>query len=271
VEKNRSIGILGAGWLGLPLAKRLKQRLWHVKASTTTAGKLEELAAAGLEPFLLRISSEGISGKIQHFLRDLDVLIIDIPPGLRKDPTADFSGSIGLLADAIEASGVKRVLFISSISVYEETPEFRIYTEDSPPNAGSRAGRELFSAEEILLQSQFFETTILRFGGLIGAGRHPVKFLSGRKNLANPLGPVNLIHQKDCIGVILKILEKDLFGTVFNAVYPVYPPREKYYTEKAREAGLELPEFDAQSPSTGKIISASKLMRELDYEFQEHI
>lgn len=271
MERNKNIAILGTGWLGFPLAKRLKQKGHTIKGSTTSAEKLPLLTSEGIEAFQLEVSSEGISGDIRAFLEQVEVLIVDIPPGLRKDPTADFSGGIKLLAEAIAASGVKKVLFVSSISVYEETESFRIYSEDTAPNSEARSGKELISAENILLENSFFDTTVLRFGGLIGAGRHPVKYLAGRKDLANPLGPVNLIHQKDCLRVIEKILEKDIFGEVFNAVYPLNPPREKYYSEKAREAGLELPEFDHSKPSVGKVISASKVMRELGVEFQEGI
>ena len=258
-----NIAILGAGWLGFPLAKSLLQKGHQVKASTTTMEKLPMLSSEGIKAFQLKVSSEGIQGDIVAFLEQVEVLVVDIPPGLRKDPTADFSGGIKLLSEAIEASGVKKVLFVSSISVYEETESFRIYTEDTAPNSQTRSARELISAENILAQNTVFETTILRFGGLIGAGRHPVKYLAGRKSLANPLGPVNLIHQKDCLRVIEKIIEKDLFGEEYNAVYPLHPPREKYYAERAREAGLEKPEFDHSRASVGKIISASKIIREL--------
>jgi hypothetical protein len=49
-----------------------------------------------------------------------------------------------------------------------------------------------------------FKTTVLRFGGLIGEDRNPFKFIAGRENMDNPDAPINLIHQADCIGIILK-------------------------------------------------------------------
>ena len=233
--------------------------------------KLDCLEEQGIKPFLISVEPEGVKGELQQFLEGSEVLLIDIPPGLRKDPKKHFSEAIEKLASEVEKAGIKKVLFVSSISVYDETESFPIYTEDAAPNATSAAGRELAASEEILLKNDIFDTTVLRFGGLIGAGRHPVKYLAGRKNLANPLGPVNLIHQKDCIGIILRLLEKGIFGEVYNAVYPLNPPREKYYVQKAREAGLEIPEFDHSKSSVGKIISASKVMRELDYEFSTMI
>jgi NAD dependent epimerase/dehydratase family enzyme len=84
---------------------------------------------------------------------------------------------------------------------------------------------------------------VVRFGGLIGEDRHPVKFLSGRKNVEQPDSPVNLIHQNDCIGILLTLIEKEIYGEVFNAVAPSHPTRKTYYTKMALSFGLPLPEF----------------------------
>lgn len=271
MTEKRRIAILGTGWLGMPLAKMLLKNGFSVRGSTTSEEKLPLLKAAGIDSFLIKVAVEGISGDISGFLKKIDVLIIDIPPGLRKNPELDFSGGIQKLSEAIEKSVVKKVIFVSSVAVYEDTDSFKIYTEATAPNATSRSGMELIAAEKILLQNSNFDTTVIRFGGLIGAGRHPVKYLAGRTGLANPLGPVNLIHMRDCLRVIKKVLEKDIFGEVYNAVYPLNSPKEKYYLEKAREAGLEEPVFDHSKASVGKIISASKVMRELGVEFEEKI
>lgn len=255
----------------MPLAKALLEKYYSVKGSTTSIERLPVLEAAGLEPYLIKVTPEEISGDINAFLQETDVVIVDIPPGLRKNPNLNFSGGIKRLSEAIEGAGIKKVVFVSSISVYQETESFKIYSEATAPNATSPSGQELVAAENVLFHNAYFETTVLRFGGLVGGERHPVKYLAGRKDLSNPLGPVNLIHQTDCIGIILKILEKDKFGEVYNAVYPLNPPKEEYYQKKAKELGLELPEFDHSKPSEGKIISASKVMRELDYDFKARI
>ncbi len=268
---HKNIAILGCGWLGLPLAILLKEKGYAVKGSTTSEEKLPLLRNAGILAYQIKIAAEGIEGDIEGFLDSTDVLVVDFPPGLRRNPKLDYSGAIENLAKAIESSGVKKLIFISSTSVYEETENFTIYTEDSKPNATSASGREIISVDKMLLENPLFDTTVIRFGGLIGAGRHPVKYLAGRKGIANPLGPVNLIHQKDCLRVIEKVLKNGIFGEEYNAVYPLNPPREKYYKEKASEAGLEEPEFDRSKPSVGKVISASKVMRELGVEFREGI
>ena len=267
----KNISILGTGWLGLPLAKMLLANGLLVKGSTTSAEKLPHLKQAGVEAFQVRVAAEGIEGNIEDFLSKTDVLIIDFPPGLRKNPEVNYSEAIKKLAEAIETSGIKKVIFVSSISVYEETESFPVYTEDTQPNATSVSGKEIASAEKILFENALFDTTVIRFGGLIGAGRHPVKYLAGRSRLSNPLGPVNLIHLDDCLQVIKKVLENAIFGEVYNAVFPLNPPKEKYYRKKALEMKLEPPQFDHTRPSVGKVISASKVIRELGVEFSAGI
>jgi hypothetical protein len=107
----------------------------------------------------------------------------------------------------------------------------------------------------------------VRFGGLTGEDRQPVKFLAGRENIENPEGPVNTIHQQDCIGIIEKIIEKQAWGEIFNAVKPYHPSRKEHYTKLALEMGLAEPKFSFEKPSYGKTVSAEKLMTVLGYQF----
>ncbi len=89
----------------------------------------------------------------------------------------------------------------------------------------------MLEVEKLLQSNTNFKTTVVRFGGLTGEDRQPVKFLAGRENLENPDGPVNTIHQQDCIGIIEKIIEKKAWGEIFNAVKPYHPSRKKHYTK----------------------------------------
>ena len=76
---EKSISILGCGWLGLPLGERLQNEGYSVKGSTTTEDKLDVLKEKGIEPFLVELTPEVKAEKIQEFL-DSSFLIIDIPP-----------------------------------------------------------------------------------------------------------------------------------------------------------------------------------------------
>lgn len=275
----KQISILGCGWLGLPLAKSLIEKGFSLNGSTTSVEKIAVLENAGIHPFLVSLSAvevlEETKISIENFLQNSDVLIIDIPPKLRGDSSENFVAKIQNIIPFIEKSSVEKVIFVSSTSVYEDTSDLRNVSEETIPNPDTESGRQLLQAEHLLQSNSNFQTTILRFGGLIGEDRHPIKFLAGRKDIENPEGPINLIHQIDCIGIIEAILKHpetsgqiDKSTEVFNAVAPFHPTRKDYYTQKAIELNLPLPEFDESKTSTGKTILSDKVESILNYKFE---
>lgn len=268
---NKQISIIGCGWLGLPLGEKMIKSHYQVKGSTTSPDKTELLKNTGIEPYVISISEEGIEGPIQEFLKGSQTLIINIPPRLRKHPDTNFVAQMDLLGRAIEQSDVRKVLFISSTSVYKEAAEIPIITEKSSLNGESPAAQQLIAAEQIFQNNTHFKTTILRFGGLIGPDRHPAKFLSGKKDIKNPEAPINLIHQKDCIAIIKAIIKNQHWNMTFNAVAPRHPSKKKYYTSLCKAEQLPLPQFDYDTPSIGKIVSSEKVEQLLNYKFQHKL
>ncbi|MBE8727522.1 SDR family oxidoreductase [Flavobacterium hungaricum] len=270
------ISILGCGWLGFPLAKRLIEKGYSIKGSTTSENKLSTLESAGINPFLLILNSESVSENVIDFLAESEILIIDIPPKLNRkseinavSTEMEFVKKIQNVIPSIEKSSIKKVLFVSSTSVYGDQNE--LITEETIPNPETESGRQLLITENILLQNQNFETAVLRFGGLIGEDRHPVKFLAGKENLENPDAPVNLIHQDDCILIIEEIINQSKWNEVFNAAAPFHPTREAYYTQKAKEQNLALPKFSTEKLNIKKIISSEKIQNVLNYKFNLEI
>lgn len=274
----KQISILGCGWLGLPLAKSLLEKGFSVNGSTTSLEKIAVLEEAGIHPFLVSLSAVEVSAEtkisIENFLENSDVLIINIPPKLRGN-SSDASGALSMTFVAkiqsiipfIENSSVEKVIFVSSTSVYSD--DNWIINEETIPNPDTESGKQLLEVEQLLQSNKNFQTTILRFGGLIGEDRHPIKFLAGRKNIENPEGPINLIHQVDCIGIIEAIYETNSWQETYNAVTPYHPIRKEYYTHKAIELNLPLPEFDESKISIGKTILSDKVASVLNYEFEK--
>ncbi|CAM3328092.1 NAD(P)H-binding protein [Flavobacterium longum] len=256
------ISILGCGWLGLPLAERLLADGYAVKGSTTSTEKIPLLQAAGIEPFEIVLSADGVSGNIEHFL-DSDILVIDIPPKLAQGL---FTDKIKALLPHLHRAPVTRVLFVSSISVYAENAGD--VDENSAANPETENGKQLLEAEALLRSDTHFQTTILRFGGLIGNGRHPVKYLAGRENIPSPDAPINLIDAEDCIGIIQQIIALEKWGQTYNAVARYHPTRKDYYTQKAEESGLSLPHF-ADDNASGKTVSSQKITADLHYDFRK--
>lgn len=259
------INILGCGWLGFPLAKALLSKGFSVKGSTTSDEKLTILKNAGIAPFLIALSENKTTGNLTEFLENSKILIIDVPPKLRGSASENFVSKIRNIIPFIEKSSIENVLFISSTSVYNDEEIF--VTEETIPKPDTESGKQLLETEQLLQNNSHFKTTVLRFGGLIGEDRHPIKFLAGRENLDNPDAPINLIHQDDCIGIILKIIEADYWNETFNAVAPSHPSRELYYTQKAVDLNLALPKFNSEQNSGGKIILSARIENVLKYTF----
>lgn len=268
----KQISILGCGWLGLPLAKALVEKKFIVKGSTTSVEKLSTLENAEIQPFLLALESDSVPDAIPAFFEGSETLIIAIPPKLRgknKDYSDannnSFVKKIAGLLPSVEKSSVQQLLFISSTAVYGEANA--VVDEHTKPIPVTESGKQLLAIEELLVENTHFKTTILRFGGLIGNDRHPARFLAGKENVDNPEAPINLIHQDDCIGIILKIIETNIWGDTFNAVTPFHPSREEYYTQKAIENNLVPPQFNHENGSVGKTILSDKLVKTLEYSF----
>jgi nucleoside-diphosphate-sugar epimerase len=273
---NKQISILGCGWLGLPLAKKLIENGFSIKGSTTSEEKLVLLEENKIQPYLIALHEDKIIGDTTDFLNKSEVLIVDIPPKLRGSQSENFVSKIENLIIAIEKSTIKKVLFVSSTSVYGDAFPIIEVNEESTLNPDSESGKQLVEVEQLLQSNKNFESTILRFGGLIGEDRHPIKFLAGRENVANPEAPINFIHQEDCIGIIEEILNQAQndnwnWNETFNAVAPEHPKRADYYHKKALEMNLKVPTFVKDSKSKGKIISSQKLQKILDYSFQKQI
>lgn len=261
----RQISILGCGWLGLPLAKSLIAKGFSIKGSTTSLEKIPVLENAGIKAFQIEIGENQIAGNMDSFLGNSEILIVDIPPKLRGNSGENFVLKIQNLMPFIEKSSVEKVIFISSTSVYADDDS--IITEKSNSNPNTESGKQLLEAEAILQSNPNFKTTVIRFAGLIGEDRHPIHFLAGRKNIENPDAPINLIHQKDCIGIIGRLINLECWNETFNAVAPFHPTRKEYYTQKALEFNLPLPEFDHEKKSVGKTILSDKAENLLKYKF----
>ena len=245
------VSVLGCGWLGKPLAIEMIKNGHSVKGSTTTKEKISELKASGIEPHLIDI---GQIGNISEFLKS-SVLVVAI--------TSKSVDAYKDLIKKIEASEIRKVIYISSTSVYRS--ENKTVTEDSRLTPSV-----LLEIEELFKQNGNFECTILRFAGLFGEDRKPGRFFKPNMPIKNPDGFVNLIHQDDCIQIINKIISTNCWQITLNACADSHPTRKDFYTKELAKTGNSSPEFKTDSSYKYKIVSSKKLKTRLNYEFKHN-
>ena len=263
------IAVVGMGWLGLPFAQRLLTLGFRVKGTVSTIEKATSLQKHGLDVYPIEISEDGISGPIKAFLRDVETIVIMIPPGLRRNTGANHVLKMTHLLNEINQSDIQNLILVSSIAVYNDT-QGKV-TERDAPQPDTVAGKQLLSVEQMFFNSEI-NTTIVRFGGLFGGNRQPARYIAGRENLRNGHAPVNLIHRNDCIGILSEIISQQAFGYVFNGVSPEHPVKEVYYTNKAKELNLELPQYSSENePTTFKQVDSETLKAILNYKFKRSI
>ncbi|MFF5379807.1 NAD-binding protein [Pedobacter suwonensis] len=258
----KTVSILGCGWFGLALAKKLIGLNYTVKGSTTSQDKLPILQAEQIKPFIVNFTAESVVANATFF--EADVLFICIPPKRNSAELLDYPNKINSILAAAEKKS-KHVVLISSTSVYAD--DNKIVNENSETIPDTDSGKVVLAAE-MLFKEQFPENhTIIRFAGLIGPDRNPGRFFAGKTNVPNGLAPVNLIHQADAAGIAVKLLEKQAFGQTYNACSPNHPAKMDFYVEAAKTSGLAIPEFISEKKNW-KIVESLNVPEFLGYEFE---
>jgi nucleoside-diphosphate-sugar epimerase len=254
-----NIGVLGCGWLGFPLAQRLVKNSHTVHGSTTSKDKLVLLQEEGIRPFRITLSETELQGDIAGFLSNINILIINVPPRLRGKNAESFVEKMKLVHTEIKKSDVAKLIFISSTSVYG-TVEGEV-TEQTPPQPNTESGKQLLVCEQRFMDDPDLQTTVIRFGGLIGPERHPVTMLSNKQHLSNGQDPVNLIHLEDCIHMITTIIQNQYWSEIFNGVYPLHPKKMDYYADEAKKRGIPPPNYLDNPPKhEGKVVLSTNFL-----------
>ncbi|HSD63670.1 MAG TPA: hypothetical protein VLB50_07720 [Ignavibacteriaceae bacterium] len=260
---NKSISILGCGWLGLPLAEYLISNGFNVKGSTTSQEKLSLLSSKKIIPFYIELNPNIKGNNIPEFFQS-QILIIDIPPGGSENKISYHTKQITSILDQIQKSAIEKIIFISSTSVYGNVNREVIEEDDLLPEKDS--GKALKKVEKIIFGNKSFDKTIIRFAGLFDDDRNPVRYFAGNINIPSGNMPVNLIHRKDCIKIIYEVIVQNAWNEIFNACSDFHPAKREFYTAAAEKLNLKKPEF-IDTVGNYKIVNSEKLKKYLGYNF----
>lgn len=264
------ISILGAGWLGWPLAKHLQNLGYVIKTSTTTPEKLHLLQADGLNPTLLQVDQGRVEVSDPAFF-DTDLIILNIPPSRRR-PDVEFwyPAQIQAIVNLAQQRGVAKILFVGSTSVYGDVNAE--VTEDSELKPDTASARALIQAEQIVKTTYPKEcSSLLRMSGLVGGDRKAGRFFAGKRDVPEGNAPVNLVYLDDCIGVIEALIQQAAWGKLYNVCADDHPRKADYYTAQALLEGFDPPTFLPEDTPRFKVVSNEKLKRELGYIFKRKV
>ena len=258
------VSIIGCGWLGFPVAKQLVQKGFKVIGTTTTQSKIPLLVSEHINGHLFDVNAHQYAGDLKTILHGSDCILLNFPPKRVNNIAVDYPKCFKQFLPFIKPH--QKVIFVSSTSVYQNTNDW--VDEQMTCQPTKRSGIAILETEHILKQELHERLCILRLAGLIGANRMPGMFLAGKKDLPNANAPVNLIHQDDAIGLIIKIIEKDAFGTIFNGCSDQHPLRKDFYIKAAESCQVPTPSFLADPNPQFKIVNNNKSKKELQYPYQ---
>lgn len=251
----QKVSIIGLGWLGLPLAKRLMASGVSVVGSSSQLASCQRLQDQGLDchhwhsQAMARLPSALCT----------DTVILTLPPS--RCP--DYLRVLANLLQQLVQAGCQRLIYIGSTAIYGVSA---IGDESQPTKTDSPRGERMAEAEALVMNSGIPDWCLIRAAGLIGPQRHPGDFIAGRDG-GDGLAPVNLVHGEDVIGIVLAVLQQQAWGQIFNACAPTHPTRREFYRRACQLMGREPPCFSEQ-PALSKQIDGSKVTRVLGYQYR---
>ena len=257
------VAIIGCGWLGTALALALKKKQVQPLATCQSDEGLTKLTELGIsaEKLTLPAPFEQIKDKAVF---NCQQLIICITPQIRQGKT-DYPEKIAQLVAGAQAGNVKRIIMISSTAIYNDLSGE--LDESAAINLDNTKVDLLHQAEQALVNFSG-DHVILRCSGLVAEDRHPGRFLRHKKPLTNADVPVNLIHQKDVVGILLSLLNSTDIAGVFNLSSRTQASKKTFYRLAAQALGNGTPEFsDEENKEQGKFINSDKIRAQTNYQF----
>lgn len=233
------IVVIGCGWVGKRLAKYLTDKNHHVIATTTSSEKINDLEKVATEVHFLDFNFT----KNFDFLNSVDVAIFSMP--ISRDSWLEGFKNLN-------QKFPKTILF-SSTGIYPQ--ENKIFTEKDTKNLR----QDILTAENFV-QEKYPQTTILRFGGLMGDERSLQKIYKN-KNPENPTKKANYIHYEDILKVVELLLNYRKKGEIYNVVAPEHPSIEEILNLKKEKTSIN----SEENPQ--RIISSEHLIQDFNYIF----
>ena len=166
--------VLGAGGVGAWVAKALAERGHDVFATTTNAQTVRALNCLGIHHVDWRWEPGASWARLQEI--EASRWIVTVPPRIGPEKSMAFHLA---LQEATAACGVKRLVWTSSTAVYDPAQSGTLVETDAGHHTSRHTGVDMLALEDVHRKGDV-PFVAMRFGGLFGQGRHPVKALLKR-------------------------------------------------------------------------------------------
>lgn len=207
--------IVGCGDIGITLGLRLVDtgnEVWGLRRSTELPAPLKTIAADVSDPETLGVLIE----------QPFDYVVVILTPDSASDEaykSVYVDGLRNVLAQLKQASPIKRLLFVSSTSVYHQSNGEWV-DENSVTQPEKFSGKRLREAE-LLLASSGVNYSVIRFAGIYGPGRRRLldQVRAGVGCAKTPVSYTNRIHRDDCVGFLQHLLTLCQRGKEIESMY----------------------------------------------------
>jgi len=244
----KSIVIIGAGWLGQPLAEHLIQLKHSVCATKTTNEGVQALTQKLIPSQIFQFSIQSPETSINQLVKLLrekhaDTVIGCFPPGFRKGAGNDYAKYWEQVVQSAQLAEVAQIVMVSSSTVYPNRAK-KMYEDDATleltktDEAFSENAKIMLQAEESVIQSGL-QYNIVRCSGLVGPNRHPSRFASKLKQVSSS-APANMLHLKDAVGSVTFAVNQS-HSCVLNATTPKTVSKAEYYQSALTSVGSDEP------------------------------
>lgn len=206
--------ILGCGFTGRRVARRLVAAGHAVAATARDAGSLSELAAAGVRTVSFDALAPDAADQLRRIARPECAVLYSIPTVRTPDGMVEPAPA---LAPALEGPA-SRVVYLSTTGVYGELHDVDETTEPAPATERQRLR---LAAEQAFVAGPW-ETLILRPAAIYGPGRGVHEAVREGRYRLGGAGPdagsnfVSRIHVDDLAAIAAQGLDSGLTGA-----YPV--------------------------------------------------
>jgi len=269
---NKSITILGCGYLGTALAEQCVSKGWNVSALTRNADTAKNLHSLGVSQVVeAQLQDDGWHEELDSNQEFVVNCVGASSPDNQGYISSYIEGQDSVMK-WLEQGNVGTFVFTSSLSVYPQT-EKRFVDETASCLGVSEKGGLLLAAEQKCFPpvSSVKRSFILRLGGLYGPGRHLLidKVKNGQEFQGNADRILNLIHRDDAVGAILNCLEADEsnLGRIYNVSDGNHATRGQIISWLAEKFQVTEPSFkeDDEGSTPNRKVSNNRILDELSW------